>query len=133
MKLTRRRLLVLTILAAGLCLFGAASAAAEDVPGPVSELGATSENGSITVDWRAPSIGGAPNRYIVHLKPVDGGRGKTRRPKASRTEITFNNLKLGTTYRIRAMGQLCPDSTGNRHPPRPSAPRSLTGYPTGRV
>ena len=41
----------------------------------------------------------------MHLKPVDGGRGKIRRPKASKTEITFGNLKLDTTYKIWVRGR----------------------------
>ena len=55
---------------------------------------------SVTISWEAPGSGGAPTRYKVHLKPTDGGKGKTKNPKARKTSVTFSNLEAGTTYRL---------------------------------
>ena len=72
------------------------------VPGPVTGLELSAEANSVTVSWQAPISGGAPQRYIVHLKPEGGkkGSGKTKRPKAQKTEAVFNNLESGATYTL---------------------------------
>ncbi len=84
------------------------SEAAVELPGPVTGLGLTvTAEGAVTVSWQAPDTGGAPKRYIVHLKPEGGkrGSGKTKRPKAKKTTVTFDNLESGTTYRVWVRAQ----------------------------
>jgi hypothetical protein len=79
------------------------------LPGPVGDLTLTDEGGSVVVSWTAPTLGSAPTRYIVHLKPEGGeaGRGKTKTPKAKKTKVTFDSLEAGQTYKvwIRAQNQ----------------------------
>ncbi len=69
-------------------------------PGPVSNLVLTATADSVTVSWQAPQGGGAPNRYIVHIRPSDGGKGKTKTLKAKKTSATFNRLDAGETYKV---------------------------------
>lgn len=75
------------------------------VPGPVAGLSLTATERRVTVRWEPPTEGGAVERYIVHLKPKGGGKGKTRRPKADRTTVSFGKLEPGTTYRLFVRGQ----------------------------
>ncbi len=79
-----------------------------ELPGPVGslELTASGEN-SVIVRWNAPETGGAPKGYIVHLKPENGekGSGKTKRPKAKKTQVKFNNLQSGQTYQVWVRAQ----------------------------
>ena len=74
-----------------------------ELPGPVTglELTVTAEN-SVTVRWQAPEIGGAPDGYIVHLRPEGGkqGSGTTKTPKAKKTQVAFKNLESGRTYKV---------------------------------
>ena len=70
------------------------------VPGPVLGLKLVATADSLTASWQAPDTGDATNRYIVHLKPVGGGKGATKRPKAKKTEVTFKNLQAGTAYNV---------------------------------
>ncbi len=77
-------------------------------PGAVSDLTLTATNNSgVQVSWTAPTDGTAPTRYIVHLKPEGGdhGSGKTKRPKANKTQVTFKNLEPGTTYQVWVRAQ----------------------------
>lgn len=50
--------------------------------------------------------GGAPDGYIVHLKPADGTKGKIKRSKANelpanKTSVVFSGLAAGATCEIR--------------------------------
>ena len=72
----------------------------EEIPGPVIDLQLSATSDSVTVSWSAPETGGAPDNYIVHIKPEDGGKGKTKTPKAKKTSVTFENLKAGTAYKV---------------------------------
>lgn len=56
------------------------------VPGPVVNLSLSAASDSLTVTWEAPETGGTPDRYIVHLKPADGSKGKVKKPKAGKGE-----------------------------------------------
>ena len=81
----------------------AAQQQAVELPGPVVSLEVTaSAENRVTVSWSAPETGGAPDGYIVHLKPENGerGSGKTKRPKAKKTQVKFNNLESGRTYQV---------------------------------
>ena len=101
-------LLVATLaLLAGLFALSPQPAAAEgpQPPGPVASLLLEASTDSVTATWQAPESGGAPNIYIVHLKPEGGGKGKTRRPKADKTSVTFRNLESGATYRVFVRGK----------------------------
>ncbi len=77
------------------------------VPGPVIDLTLTAEGDKVVVSWTAPEFGSAPKGYIVHLKPEGGehGSGKTKRPRAGRTQVTYNKLEAGTTYKVWVRGQ----------------------------
>ena len=68
------------------------------LPGPVTGLELTADGNALTVSWSAPETGGAPDGYIVHVSPEDGGKGKTKTPKAIKTQVTFKNLDSGRTY-----------------------------------
>ena len=107
-RLSRGRLAIMlaVALAAGplAAVAGAASGQQQTagLPGPVLGLELSATADSLTVSWQAPEIGGAPDRYIVHIKPEAGrkGSGKTKRPKANKTAVTFGNLSHGTTYEV---------------------------------
>ena len=75
-----------------------------DVPGPVGGLQLSATPGSLTVSWTAPETGDAPRRHIVHVKKV-GGKGKTKRPKAPKTSVTFSGLESGATYNVWVRAQ----------------------------
>ena len=75
----------------------------EVLPGSVANLTvavADSGTSNVKVSWSAPETGGAPDNYIVHIKPADGGKGKTKTPKARKTSVTFKNLEAGTAYEV---------------------------------
>ena len=76
-----------------------------EMPGPVASLELTATTDAVTVSWSAPETGGAPDGYIVHLSPEDGGKGKTKRPKAKKTQVTFKNLEAGRTYEVWVRAQ----------------------------
>ncbi len=76
-----------------------------EIPGPVVNHQLTATSDSVTVNWQAPVSGGASRGYIVHLKPEDGGKGKTKRPKAKKTSVTFKNLEAGRTYKVWVRAQ----------------------------
>ena len=78
---------------------------AVELPGPVTGLTGTDglqERTASRFPGSAPATGGAPDGYIVHLKPEDGekGSGKTKRPKAKKTQVKFNKLQSGQTYQV---------------------------------
>ncbi len=79
----------------------------EPVPGPVTGLQLTAEGVSLIVSWGAPApdSGGEARGYIVHLKPEDGGKGRTKTPRAKKTKVTFDNLEAGRTYRVWVRAQ----------------------------
>ena len=54
-----------------------------------------------------PPVSLAPTRYIVHLKPdgCEQGSGKTKRPKAKKTKVTYNKLEAGVTYNVWVRAQ----------------------------
>lgn len=47
------------------------------------------------VSWTAPTLGSAPTRHIVQLRPEggDAGSGKTKRPKAKKTSLTYDKVE----------------------------------------
>ena len=77
------------------------------VPGPVMDLTLMAEGDKVVVSWTAPELGSTPNGYIVHLKPEGGetGSGKTKRPKAKKTKVTYNKLDAGVTYNVWVRAQ----------------------------
>ena len=75
------------------------------LPGPVTGLELTADGNALTVSWSAPETGGAPDGYIVHVSPDDGGKGKTKTPKAMKTQVTFKNLEAGRTYAVWVRAQ----------------------------
>ena len=77
------------------------------VPGPVTALELTATADSVTVSWQPPEVGEAPTRYIVHLRPEGGktGSGKTKNPKAKKTQVVFKKLKPGVTYNVWVRAQ----------------------------
>ena len=77
------------------------------VPGPVIDLTLIVNGDKVVVSWTAPEIGSAPKGYIVHLKPEVGetGSGKTKRPKAKKTKVTYNELEAGQTYNVWVRAQ----------------------------
>ena len=76
-----------------------------EIPGPVVGLLLEATTDSVTVSWQAPQSGGAPDRYIVHIKNLDTGNGKDRKVAAGKTTTTFRNLKAGATYRVWVRAQ----------------------------
>ena len=88
-------------------LHTAPSAAAQtggevEAPGRVTGLTLSSSGDSVTVRWGAPTGGGEAKGYIVHLRPDGGGTGsgRTKKPKAKKTSVTFDNLEAGATYKV---------------------------------
>ena len=79
----------------------------EAAPGPVTDLQLTAEGVSLIVSWGAPApdSGGEVRGYIVHLKPEDGGKGRTKTPKAKKTKVSFDNLEAGQTYQVWVRAQ----------------------------
>ena len=77
------------------------------LPGPVVGLELTATADTVTVSWQAPETGGTPNGYIVHLRPQDGetGSGRTKTPKAKKTQVPFENVKPGQTYQVWVRAQ----------------------------
>ena len=73
---------------------------ATPLPGPVPDLELSATANSLTVGWSAPRTGDPPTRYIVHIKPMGGGKGATRTPKAKKTSVTFGNLEAGQAYKV---------------------------------
>ncbi len=76
-----------------------------EIPGPVTGVSLFAIVDTISVNWQPPTSGGAPNRYIVHLKPEGGGKGKTKKLKAKKTSTTFRNLESGKTYKVWVRAQ----------------------------
>ena len=78
-----------------------------ELPGPVTALELTATHNSVTVSWQPPEVGEAPTRYIVHLRPEGGktGSGKTKNPKAKKTQVVFKKLKPGVTYNVWVRAQ----------------------------
>ena len=76
-----------------------------EIPGPVVNLQLTAKGKKVIASWDAPADGGAVDGYIAHLKPADGGNGKTHRPNAGKTTTTFRNLKPGVTYKVWVRAQ----------------------------
>ncbi len=75
------------------------------LPGPVTGLELTATADTVTVSWQAPGSGGTPDGYIVRISPEDGGKGKSKTPRARVTSVTFKNLEAGTTYEVWARAQ----------------------------
>ena len=73
-----------------------------ELPGPVTGLEVAATGEGVTVSWSAPETGGAPDGYIVHIRPEGGseGSGRTKTPRAKKTSVTFNNLEAGRTYQV---------------------------------
>ncbi|MCY4440164.1 MAG: Ig-like domain-containing protein, partial [Deltaproteobacteria bacterium] len=67
------------------------------LPGPVAGLEVAATGDGVTVTWSAPETGGAPDGYIVHIRPEGGaeGSGRTKTPKAKKSAVTFGNLEAG--------------------------------------
>ena len=76
-----------------------------ELPGPVTGLELTATADTVTVSWSAPETGGAPDGYIVHLNPDDGGKGRTKTPRAKKTKVSFENLDSGQTYKVWVRAQ----------------------------
>ena len=78
------------------------SPAPTEAPGPVLNLQLSATADSVTATWEAPATGGAPTRYIAHIRPEGGpaGSGETRYPQSKKQETTFRDLEAGTTYKI---------------------------------
>ena len=97
-----RRSSAVLLVVLGAAVLATTAGAQEEPPGAVADMALTKGYRWITVQWDPPTSGGEVSRYIVHLKPVDGtgGRGKLRRPKASKNEITFRNLQVTGTYMV---------------------------------
>ncbi len=72
------------------------------LPGPVTGLEVAATGDGVTVSWSAPDTGGAPDGYIVHIRPEGGaeGSGRTKTPKAKKTKVSFDNLEAGRTYQV---------------------------------
>ncbi len=78
---------------------------AAEPPGPVLNLQLEATADGVRVSWDAPDTGGAPVGYIVHVRPEDGGKGRTKTPKAKKTAVSFKNLEPGRTYKVWVRGQ----------------------------
>ena len=76
-----------------------------ELPGPVTGLEVAATEDGVTVSWSAPETGGAPDGYIVHLKAEDGGKGRIRTPRAKKTQVSFENLESGQTYKVWVRAQ----------------------------
>ena len=76
-----------------------------EIPGPVVNLQLSAKGKRVIVSWEAPQSGGAVDNYIVHLKPAEGGDGKTHRPRAGKTTTTFRSLEPGAAYRVWVRAQ----------------------------
>ncbi|MCY4473818.1 MAG: fibronectin type III domain-containing protein [Chloroflexi bacterium] len=72
----------------------------QDPPGAVLDITLTATTNSVTVSWQPPQDGGDPKRYIVQIRANDGGKAKTKTPKAKKTSVTFDGLDAGKTYKV---------------------------------
>lgn len=102
---TRMKALAIAVLAVAMLAAPSVAGAAQnnadsEVPGPVTGLALSAAADGVIVSWGAPEIGGDPKRYKVNLKPEDGGRGKVKTVKASKTTVTYKNLTAGETYNV---------------------------------
>ena len=75
------------------------------LPGTVTGLELMATADTVTVSWQAPESGGAPDSYILRIGPEDGGKGKSKTPRARVTSVTFKNLEAGTTYEVWVRAQ----------------------------
>ena len=77
------------------------------LPGPVTGLEVVATGDGVTVSWSAPETGGAPDGYIVHIRPEGGaeGSGRTKTPKAKKTRVNFESLEAGQTYQVWVRAQ----------------------------
>ncbi len=77
------------------------------LPGPVTGLEVAATEEGVTVSWSAPETGGAPDGYIVHVRPEGGaeGSGRTKTPRAKKTQVSFENLEAGRTYKVWVRAQ----------------------------
>ncbi len=77
------------------------------LPGPATGLEVAATEDGVTVSLSAPEAGGAPDGYIVHIRPEDGetGSGRTKTPKAKKTKVSFDNLEAGRTYNVWVRAQ----------------------------
>lgn len=75
-----------------------------EAPGPVGPVDVDVERGNgkhaAIVRWTANDTGGAADRYIVWMKPMDGSKGSTKRVSANKLSVKFKNVKPGITYRF---------------------------------
>ena len=78
------------------------SPAPTEAPGPVLNLRVTAAADSVSATWEAPATGGAPTRYIAHIRPEGGpaGSGETKYPKTKKPATTFRDLEAGRTYKV---------------------------------
>ena len=78
------------------------SPAPTEAPGPVLNLRVTATADSVSATWGAPATGGAPTRYIAHIRPEGGpaGSGETKYPQSKKQETTFRDLEAGQTYKV---------------------------------
>ena len=73
-----------------------------ELPGRVTGLEVAATGDGVMASWSAPETGGAPDGYIVHIRPEDGaeGSGRTKTPRAKKTKVSFDNLESGQTYKV---------------------------------
>ncbi len=67
--------------------------------GTIRNLSVSATADTITVSWDPPSEG-TVTKYIAHITPQNGDKGKTKRPNADKTSVTFKNLKSGVEYKV---------------------------------
>ena len=112
------------------------SATTLERPGQVSTPTLTEGNGSLTVDWEAPSGAAVTGYKVQHKRTSASWPGTERSVSSSTTQTNITGLINGTAYHVRVQacnaagcGDWSSLATGTPNPPPLAAPTNLVVTP----